>query len=160
MDADAVILGNESVKVLLEQDVLGGDVGEDEIDLGLVTSLAAADDGTDDLQHRGDTSATGNHTKVADHVGSVDKGALGATDADRLADLERRHVLGDVTGRVRLDEQVEEAGLVVARDGSVRADNLLGAAVFLRNGGADRDVLADGKAKDGLGRGKLEAVAM
>lgn len=114
MDADAVILSDESVEVLLEQNILGRDVGEDEVDLGLVASLAAADDGTDDLQHGGDASAAGNHTEVANHVGGVDEGALGATHADSLANLERRHVLGDVTGRVGLDEKVEEAGLVVA----------------------------------------------
>lgn len=48
---------------------------------------------------------------------------------------------------------------MVARDGRVRADNLLGAAVGLGQGRADGDVLADGQAEDRLGRGELEAVA-
>jgi hypothetical protein len=56
---------------------------------------------------------------VADHVGSIDHGSLGPTDLDALPNYQGRHVLRDVTGWVRLDEQVEEAGLVVAGDRSI-----------------------------------------
>lgn len=104
VDANTLVLGSEGVEVLLEEDILRGDVGEDEVDLGAVAGLAAADDGADDLEHGGDAGAAGNHAKVADHVGGVDKGALGAADADGLADEERGHHLGDVALRVRLDE--------------------------------------------------------
>lgn len=159
MDADALVLGGEGVKVLLEEDIRGADVGKDEVDLGAVAGLAAAGDGADNLEHGGDAGAASNHAKVADHVGGVDECALGAADADGLADHERGHHLGDVALRVRLDEQVEEARLVVARHGRVRADNLLGGAVGLGQGRANGDVLADGQAEDRLGRGELEPVA-
>lgn len=114
MNADALVLGRQDVEVLAEEDVLRGDVGEDEVDLGLVAVGAATDDGADNLQHRGDAGATGNHAKVADHVGGVDKGALGAADANGLASLERGHHLGDVALGVGLDKEVKVAGLVVA----------------------------------------------
>ena len=160
VDADTGVLSGERVEVLLEEDVLGRDVGKDEVDLGLVSGSAASDDGPDDLEHGGDSSATGDHTEVTDHVGSVDEGALGATDPDGLADDERGHVLRDVALGVRLDQKVEVAGLVVTRDGGVRADNLLGRTIGLDTGGADRDVLADGEAEDVLGARELEAVAI
>lgn len=160
MDADTGVLGGKRVEVLLEEDILGRDVGKDEVDLGLVSGSAASDDGPDDLEHRGDSSATGDHAEVTDHVGSVDEGALGATDADGLADDERGHVLRDVALGVRLDQKVEVAGLVVTRDGGVRADNLLGRTIGLDTGGADGNVLADGEAEDVLGAGELEAVAI
>lgn len=96
VNADTSVLGGKRVEVLLEEDVLGRDVGKDEIDLGLVSGSAASDDSPDDLEHRGDSSTTGDHAEVTDHVGSVDEGALGAANADGLADDERGHVLGDV----------------------------------------------------------------
>lgn len=159
MHADALVLLGERVEVLLEQNVLLGDVGKDEIDLGGVASLAAADNGADDLEHGGDTSTAGDHAKVTDHVGSVDESALGALDADSLANGKTGHVLGDVTGRVGLDEEIEVAGLVVTRDGGVGADDFLGGAIGLGEMGADRDVLADGEAEDIGWVGESEAVA-
>ncbi len=66
----------------------------------------------------------------------------------------------DVARRVRLDEQVEVARLVVARDGRVGPDNLLERAVGLREGGADGDVLADREAEDGGRCREGEAVAV
>lgn len=159
MHADTLVLGGERIEVLLEQNILRGDVGKQQVDLGAVALGAAADNGADNLQHGGDAGASGNHAKVADHVGGVDEGALGSADADGLADQERGHHLGNVALGVRLDEQVKVAGLVVARDGGVGADNLLGGAVGLGEGRADGDVLADGEAEDRLGRGELEAVA-
>lgn len=148
MYAEALVLGGQLVEVLAQEDVLLGDVGKDEVDLGAVARGAATDDGLDDLQHGGDARAAGDHAEVADHVGRVHEGALGALDADRLADPESGHVLGDVALRVRLDEEIEVARLLVARDGRVRADNLLLGAVGLLESGADRDVLADGEAED------------
>lgn len=96
MNADAGVLGGKSVKVLLEENVLGANVGEDEVDLGLVSSLSATNNSADDLKHGGDSSATSDHTKVSDHVRSVDESALGAADLDSLTDNERGHVLGYV----------------------------------------------------------------
>jgi hypothetical protein len=114
VDADAAIFLSDGVEVLLEKNVLGGDIGEDEIDLGVVASGAAADDGADNLQHGGDAGAAGDHAEVTDHVWGVDEGALGPADADGVANVQRGHVLGDVALRVGLDEQVKVARLVVA----------------------------------------------
>lgn len=160
--ANAGVFLGEGIEVLLEQDVLGSDIGKDQVYLGLITLRAiatAANNGTDDLKHRGDTSTAGNHAKVTNHVGSVDKGTLGAPDADGLTNHEGRHVLRDVALRVGLDEEVEVAGLVVAGDGSIGTDNLLGVAVGLGERSANGDVLADGEAENGVARGQLEPIA-
>lgn len=114
VDAEALVLGSERIEILLEQNILLGDVGEDQVDLSAVTCLAAANDGLDDLQHGSNTRTARNHTKVAHHVGCVGEGALGSTNADGLAHGERCKVLADITGGVRLDEQVEVAGLFIA----------------------------------------------
>ena len=159
VDSDTGILLGQRVKVLLQQDILRADVGKDEIDLGLVAQRTTADNGTDDLEHRGDARPASNHAKVTNHVGGVNEGALGSADANSLADHEGGHVLRDVALGVGLDEEVEVARLVVTGYGGVRADNLLGGAIGLGKGRADRDVLADGEAEDGVGGGKLEAVA-
>lgn len=148
MDTDTGILSSQTIEILLEENILRGDVGEDQVDFGLVTGGAASDNSPHHLQHRGNTGSTGDHTEVTDHVRSIDESTLGPTDADGLANHEGGHVLGDVSLGVGLDEDIEEAGLVVTRDGSVGADNLLGGAVGLDNWGANGDVLADGKAKD------------
>lgn len=100
MDAESLISRGERVEVLLEQDILDVDVGEEQVDLGGVTSGAATDDGADDLEHGGDAGAACDHAEVADHVGGVDHGALGALDFDGLADDQGGHVLGDVAGGV------------------------------------------------------------
>lgn len=157
--AEAAVLLGESIEVLLEENVLGRDVGEDEVDLGLVACGTATDDGADDLEHGGDTGTSGDHAKVTDHVRGVDEGTLGTLDLERLANLERGHVLGDVAGGVGLDQEVKVAGLVVARDGGVGAHDLLGGAIGLGAVGADGDVLADGKAKNTLLGGEAEPVA-
>jgi hypothetical protein len=155
---EAVILRNKLLKLLLEQDVIGVDVGEDEVHLGGVVSAVAGtvtDDGLDDLEHGGDSGTSGNHTNVPAHVGSVDHGTLGTAHLHGIADLEGGQVLGDVTLGVGLDEEVEVADFIVGGDGSVGADDLLGLAV---NGSGERDVLADGQAEDIGGTGQSEAV--
>lgn len=160
VDAETLILSGECIEILLEEDVLGGDVGEDEVDLGDIAGLAAADDGADDLEHGGDSGAAGNHAKVANHVGGVHEGALGAANLDGLANAEASQVLADVSGGVGLDQEVEVAGLVVTADRGVGADDLLGSAVGLGEVGTDGDVLADGQAEDGFGMGEAESVAI
>ena len=87
---------------------------------------------------------------MADHVGCVDHCALWTLDFDCLADDEGCHVFRNVTGGVGLDEEVEVAGLVVAGDGGVGADDFFGRAVGLGEVGCDRDVLTDWKAEDGV----------
>lgn len=93
VDPEAGVLLGQGVEVLLEQNVVGVDVGKDEVDLGLVAGAAAALNRLDDLQHGRDAGAARNHAKVAHHVGRVDHGALGALDADLVANLERRDIL-------------------------------------------------------------------
>lgn len=158
VDAETIVLLGQLVELLLEQDIVGVDVGEDQVDLGgVVTTVAGtvANNSLDDLQHGGDTRATGDHTNVTAHIGSVHHGALGSAHLHGLADLQLAQVLGDVTLRVGLDEQVKVACLVVRGDGGVGADNLLGLA---GDGGGERDVLADGQAQDVGGAGQGKAV--
>ena len=159
MHANTAILLSNSIKIILEQNVLRRDVGKDEVNLCLITTGPTAHNGTNDLQHRRDPRAASDHAEVADHVGRVHKRALRPAETDRLADGQAGDVLRDVSLRVGLDEEVEVAGLVVAGDRSVGSYDLLGGPVGLRAGSADGDVLADGEAEDGVWRGELEAVA-
>lgn len=68
-------------------------------------------------------------------------------------------MLGDVACRVRFDEEVEVTFVVVGRGGCVGTDDLLGFAVDLE-GGAEGDVLANGKAEDVCWAWEGEAVAV
>lgn len=158
MNVEVGILLVQLVQLLLEQDVLGVNVGEQEVDLGGIVAAVTGtvtDDSLDDLEHGGDTGTTSDHTNVTAHVGSVDHGTLGAADLHGLADLESGQVLGDVTLGVSLDEQVEVTGLIVGGDRGVGADNLLGLAL---NGGGEGDVLTDGETEDISGTGQRKAV--
>ncbi len=159
VDPDLLVLLDQRIQIILEQDVLRGDVGKDEVHPRHVAIVPATDDGPHDLKHGRDACTASNHAKVLHHVGIVNESALRSAHSDGLSDDERGHVLGDVALRVGLDEEVEVPGLVIARDGSVRADNLLGGAVWLGQGRTNGDVLADGEAEDGVARGQLEAVA-
>jgi hypothetical protein len=64
---------------------------------------------------------------------------------------------------VALDEDIEVAGSSVIGNGSVGTQNLLvggdlGLWVLDRQGGSERDVLADGQTEDGVGAGETKAV--
>ena len=155
MDSELRVLGSERIEFVFEQDILGVDVGKDEIDLGLVACWSSAHNGLGDLQHGGDSGASGNHTKVSDHVGSVYHGALGASDLHFVADLEFGYIFGDVAGGVRLDDEVDMALVFVGGDGGVRADDFLRLA---GDRGGKRNVLADGEAEDISWAGQFEAV--
>ena len=137
VNANVGILVGESVKILLEQNVLSGDIGEDEVNLCPVTSSATTHNGADDLKHGGDTGTTSDHAKVADHVGLVDEGTLRALDTNSLANNQGGHVLGDVALGVALDQEIKVAGLMISGDGSVGAHDLLGLAVLLRKESAN-----------------------
>ena len=78
---------------------------------------------------------------MPDHVGGIYHGALGAADLHSLADHEGSDVLADVAGGVRLDEEVEEAAVLVGGDRSIGADDFLAV-----DGGSEGDVLTDGEA--------------
>lgn len=160
MHTEALVLSRKRIQILLEQDILLRDIGKDQVHLSAVTSLAAADDRLYHLQHGGNTRATGNHTKVPHHVGRVREGALGSAHTDGLPHGQRGEVLANVACGVGLDEQVEEARLLVAADGRVAADDFLVRAIGLVEHGADGDVLADGETEDVGLAGKGEAVAV
>lgn len=89
------------------------------------------------------------------HIGSVHHGTLGAADLQVVTDLESGEVLGDVTLGISLHEEIEVAGLIVRRNGSVGTDNLLG---LTGDGGGERDVLTDGEAEDIGGTGESKTV--
>lgn len=89
------------------------------------------------------------------HVGSVDHGTLGTAHLHGLADLQVRQVLGDVTLRVGLNQEVEVTGILVGGDGGVGAHDFFGLAF---DGGGQGDVLADGETQDIGGTGKGETV--
>lgn len=158
VDAESIVLLLQLLELVLEQNVLGVDVGEDQVNLGgVVTTVAGtvADDSFDNLQHGGNTSATGDHTNVTAHVGGVDHGALGAADLHVVTDLQVGKILGDVTLGVSLDEQIEVSSLIVGGDGGVRANNLLR---LTGDSSGERDVLTDGEAEDIGGTGEGETV--
>jgi hypothetical protein len=69
-------------------------------------------------------------------------------------------VFRDVTGRIGLDEEIEVAGLVVTRDGSVGSNNLFLGTIGLGEGRRNGDMLADGESKDGIRGRQLESIAM
>lgn len=158
VNAEAIVLLGQLVQLVLQQDVLRVDVGEDQVHLGGVVAAVTgtvADDGLDDLQHGSDTRATSDHTNVSAHVGSVDHGALRSADLHGLSNLQAGQVLGDVALRVLLDEEVEVARLVVRGDRSVGAHDLLG---LTGDGGREGDVLADGQTQYVSGTRQGEAV--
>ncbi len=96
---------------------------------------------------------------MADHVGGIDKSALGASDLDGLSNSQGSQVFGDIAGGVRLDEEIEIAGLVVTGNRGVRADYFLSRAIGLLNVGTDGNMLANGETEDVSGRWELESVA-
>lgn len=161
--AEARVLTGKLVQVISKENVFLVDVGENEVDLSLVAGGSASEDGLGDLKHGSDTGTASNHTKVPDHVGSVNHGALGSLDLHLVADVESCEVTADVSGGVALDEQVEVARVYIGGDGSVGAHNLLvgdglGLGVLDVEVGGDGDVLADGQAEDAVGSGQGEAV--
>ena len=97
---------------------------------------------------------------MTDHVGFVYHSSFWTAHLYGLSDDERGHVFGDVAGGVGFYKQVEVAGVVVAGDGRVGADDLFGGAVGLGEHGGDGDVLADRETEDCGWGGELEAVAV
>jgi len=126
VNSECLIRLGQLIQVFLQQNILLINIRENQINLRLIASRSAPDNSADDLQHGCNTSSSSNHTKVTNHVGCVDHCALWTLDFDCLADDERCHVFGDVTGGVGLDEEVEVTWLVVARDGGVGADDFFG----------------------------------
>ena len=162
MHAEFGVLPGQLVQILTQQDIVLIDIGKDEINLRLVSLLATSLNSTCDLQHRGDSCTTSNHTKVTDHVFGVDHGTLGAFDFHGVADIESSQMARNITGGVGLHDEVEEAGLDVGGDGGVGAHDRLGLGYAILvgdiEGSGERDVLPNGQAEDSAGRGELESV--
>ena len=146
------VRGLEVLELLVQEDVGLVDVGVEERHGGLV--LRVPEDGTDDLDHWGNTGTSSNHAEVIDEVGGVLEVALGSLDAELVARVEGGDIARDVALFVGLDEELKVALVVGERDGGVVAND--GLAVDLC---CDSNVLADGKAEDIVRTGKLEAVA-
>lgn len=91
---------------------------------------------------------------MSDHIGSVNHCSFGTADLDGLADGHGGHVFGDVSRWVGFYEKVEIAGLVVARDGSIGANDF-----FAFNVSGDRNMLADWKTEDRVWFREGKAVA-
>lgn len=96
---------------------------------------------------------------MTNHVRSINESALGASDLDSLPNCQGSQVFGDVAGGVGFYKEIEIAGLVVARNWSVRANDFLGCAIGLLNVGADRNMLANWETKNSSWLRKLESVA-
>lgn len=92
--------GDLLIELLLEEDVGLGDVCVDEGHSRLV--LQVLERGANDLEHRGDASATSNHGEVRSEVRRVDHLALGSLDFDLVANFKTLEVLGNVALLVRL----------------------------------------------------------
>lgn len=150
---EVVVESAQLIQVLLQQNVLRGNICKDQVHLRIVVGVPQ--DRFNDLQHWGDPGATGDHAKRADEVGAVVELALRPLDTDGLADFKTCDVFGDVAGGVGLNQEGELAFVVVGGDGRVGAHELLAV-----DAGGDGDVLADGEAEDVIGSGKVETVAV
>lgn len=151
--AEAVgVLVLEVFELLLEQDVVGGDVTKDKSHLGLV--LGVLEDGAGELVHGGDAGAAGDQGDVVVLVGLPGVLGDGALHLERLAGGHVVHVLGHDAAGVALDDEVEVAGLVLVGDGGVGADGgllHLGTLVLGDEGGGNVE------ARDGIVVVELEA---
>ena len=96
------------LELLLQKDILLGDVTEDQGDLGLV--IGVLEDLTGKLVHGGDTGATGDQSDVVVLVslpGVLDKRTL---EGQALVDVHGVHVLRHGAARVGLDDKLEVTG--------------------------------------------------
>lgn len=144
VDVEVRILSSQHIQLLLKEDVIWVDIGEDQVQFGGVVAAiarAVANNGLDDLQHGSDASTTSNHTNVTAHVRSVDHGTLGTAHFHGIANLQGGQVLGNVTLGIGLYEQIKVTGLIVRRNGSVGADNFFRLTL---DSGSEGDVLTNG----------------
>lgn len=131
------VLSGQQVELVSEQDILVVDVCVDEVDLGRVFDILKG--GADDLKARREAGSACNHPDPLSHLRVVSHLAFGTSDLDGLADLNALEVLGDVALRVGLDDEVEEAFVVVGGRRGVGSHDVLAINLCL-----DGDVLADG----------------
>lgn len=153
VNSEATVLTSHAVKFVLHENVLGVNVGEDQVNLSLVARSTATENGLGNLVHGGDTGTTSDHSETTDHVGLVSHGTLGTLDLDGVTNLHLRKMSADVAGRVALDEDIEVAGSSVIGDGSVGTQNLLvgsdlSLGILDGQSGSQRDVLTNGQTED------------
>jgi len=118
------VLVLELLKLVLEDNVVGGDVTVDERNLGLV--LWVLEDSAGELVHGGDSGATSDQSDVVVLVGLPRVLGDGSLHLKRLARCHVVHVLGHDSTGVPLDDEVKVAGSVLVGDGGVWADRGLG----------------------------------
>ena len=98
------VLGGELVELLLQQDVFFIHVGVDEAELRAVGGVFQG--GTDNLEHRSDTSAPGDHAQLARELRRISELAPRTFDTDLVSEFEQRHVTRDVTLLIGLCTEV------------------------------------------------------
>lgn len=119
VDLEIRISPRDLIDVILQQNVVGVDVGKDQVDLGFVASRATSLDGSDDLKHRSDTRSTCNHPNVLAHVWCVDHGAFWSTEFHRVPFFQSVHMGGDIALRVGLDHEIHITQVLVRGNWSV-----------------------------------------
>jgi len=127
------------LKVIPEKDVFLVNVSVDESNGGAVERVPQGS--ADDLNHRGNTSSTGDHAEMTNRVGGVSEVALWTFDPDAVTNLQSRNIFGDVALLVALDNEVEVATVVVVADGGVAPYDFLATNVSRH-----RDMLSDREA--------------
>ena len=80
------VTGNQLIQFRLEQDILWVNIGVDEADLGFV--LGVFKSCADDLEHRGDSSSTSDHSELTRQVRGINEFALGTLDPELVSNLE------------------------------------------------------------------------
>lgn len=110
----------ELVKLLLEENILLGDVAKDNGNLGLVVGVV--EDAAAQLVHGGDTSAASNEADVAVLV--LGPGVLGerALDGKRLSRSKLVDVGAHGAALVLLDEEVDVAAFIYKKQPTVSID--------------------------------------
>ena len=100
----------EVLELLLQKNVILGDIAENQSHLSLV--LGVLEDLASQLVHRGDTSAASNQADVVVLVSLP--GVLGKRSLERhaLVDIQAVEVLRHGPVRVRLDDELKEARLI------------------------------------------------
>lgn len=96
------------MQLLLQQDVVLGDVAEDQGHLGAV--FGVLENMAGQLVHGRDTGATGDQADVVMLVGLPGVLGEGALERQALVDVHGVQVLGHGAARVGLDHELEVAG--------------------------------------------------
>lgn len=86
---------DEVIQFLFEKDIFYVNVGIDEAQASIVRRVLQCS--TNDLQHGGNTSATGNHSDFARQGRAVLEKTLGAPNSSLVADFQEGDVTRDVT---------------------------------------------------------------